>query len=177
MTQLARPIRTPDAEAPVLPPPARAGRVARPQQAARLVRLERPRLGDDPKMNREVEAFPARLLGGLPVASTLWLHVPGVEGRPVAVATSAVAAATARAAGLVAFDAGEWEAVVVAAESDRLWPADFRSAVARKHDDEAARLELGHALGDARPDPARGWSVGRVLDRIGAKLVRVEIGP
>ena len=202
MTQLAR-TTTPHDDAlgaASVPRPRAKGRPDAPRStppgrspAARLVRLERPSVGEERRMAAEVEAFPAHLLAALPLATTLLLHVPGVEGRPVAVATSQGALDVARAAGLLAFDADEWRVLVSATESDRLWPADFRAVIVGKslagrgascaEGDPAAdaaadaRLDAAAAFGDARPDPVAGWSVGRVLARLGARLVGVELGP
>ncbi len=131
-------------------------------------------------MSADVEAFPAHLLAALPLATTLLLHVPGVDGRPIAIATSEDALEVARASGLVAFDAEEWRVLVSATESDRVWPADFRAAIERKalvaEPDAPWHLDEATAFGDARPDPSAGWSVGRVLARLGARLVGVEVG-
>lgn len=150
----------------------------RPRSASRLIRIERPALGDERTAEREVRELPAQLLPQLPVPATLFVHVPGHEG-PVAIATSPERAASERAAGRTVFDPVEWSAIVTAAESDRLWPSDLRELCARK---AGARrpggpgwaLDLDTALAGARPDAPQEWSVGRVLDRIGAALLTVE---
>ena len=52
---------------------------ARPKAAPRLIRIERPTLGDDRLAEREVRELPAHLLGDLPVPATLFVRVPGHE--------------------------------------------------------------------------------------------------
>jgi len=148
----------------------------RPRSASRLIRIERPLLGDERITEREVRELPAQLLAQLPLPATLFVHVPGHEG-PIAIATTPERAESERAAGRTVFDPVEWSAIVTAAESDRLWPSDLRALCARKV--EGARkvggfmLDLDTALAGARPDAPQEWSVGRVLDRIGAALLAV----
>lgn len=146
---------------------------ARPKAAPRLIRIERPLLGDDRVAEKEVRELPAQLLGDLPVPATLFVRVPGQAG-PVAIATSAARAEAERAAGLTVFDPLEWSAIVVAAESDRLWSSDLREICARKEAQPGWALDLDVALAGARPDAPRAWTVGRVLDRIGATLVGLD---
>lgn len=147
----------------------------RPRSASKLIRIERPALGDERTAEREVRELPAQLLAQLPLPATLFVQVPGHEG-PVAITTSADRAESERAAGRTVFDAVEWSAIVTAAESDRLWPSDLRELCVRK---QGARttggwmLDLDTALAGARPDAPQEWSVGRVLDRIGAALLAV----
>lgn len=151
---------------------------ARARSAPRLVRIERPRLGEERIAEREVRELPAQLLPGLPVAATLFVQVPGHAG-PVAIATSPERAETERAAGRTVFDPAEWSAIVTAAESDRMWPSDLREVCARKVVAREAggrewALDLDGALAGARADAPQAWSVGRVLDRIGATIVGLE---
>ena len=142
----------------------------RPRSASKLIRIERPALGDERTAEREVRELPAQLLAQLPLPATLFVQVPGHEG-PVAIATSADRAESERAAGRTVFDAVEWSAIVTAAESDRLWPSDLRELCARKVG--GWTLDLDTALAGARPDAPQEWSVGRVLDRIGVALLAV----
>ncbi len=143
----------------------------RPRSAPRLIRVERPRLGDDPIAQHEVRDLPAQLLGELPIGATLLLEIPGHGA--VAVATSADRAEEERRSGITVFDPIEWSALVTAAESDRLWPTDLCDLCVKKARAPRWTLELDVALAGARADASLGWSVGRVLDRIGAKLVAV----
>jgi hypothetical protein len=149
------------------------GGVRKRGKAARLLRVERPRLGDERPWVQEVRAIPAHLLAGLPQSTTLRLEVPGLD-RLVAIATSAERASAERDAGAIVFDAMEWSALVTAAESDRLWPADLREICARKQKAPQWALDADVALAGARPDPAAGWTIGRVLDRLGAHLCAAE---
>ena len=117
----------------------------------------------------EAAAFPAGLLGGLRDIA-LVLQLPGVEGR-VRVLTSREALEEARDGSSIVFDEGEWAALVTGAESDRVWPRDVAAFCARKVADPRWTLDLDTALGGARAEAPRGWTVGRVLERLGAQLV------
>lgn len=141
--------------------------------AAKLLRIERPPLGDDRVWEKELRALPAHLLGALPRPTTLRLEVPGCGGI-VAIATSAERAEAERTAGAIVFDAAEWSALVTAAESERLWPADLRELCARKTRAAGWALDLETALAGARPDAPAGWTLGRVLDRVGAHLLSAD---
>jgi hypothetical protein len=133
-------------------------------------------LGDEPPPEppsatglavREVLGFPARYLGALPLPTSLALDVSGVDG-PITVATHARSAPAT-------FDAAEWLALVDAAERDRAWPADFVVWCERKRAERGWRLATAEALGSLRSEPPTGWTVGRVLARLGAELRMVVI--
>ena len=140
--------------------------------APKLVRLERESVGDDRVQEKEARGLPAGLLGQLPVGTLLLLRVPGHDGA-VAIASSPERAAEGRQAGLVVFDPTEWQALVTAVESDRVWPSDLRELCERKARAPQYVLDLDAALAGARAEAPQGWSVGRVLDRVGAQLSAV----
>lgn len=131
-----------------------------------LLRALSPTHGDGLAV-REVLEFPARLLGDLPLPTTLALDVPDVDG-PVTVATQA-------RSGPATFDASESSAIVQASEHDRAWPADFATWCGRKRADRGWRLTAGEALGPVCVEPPAGWTVARVLARLGAELRAVVI--
>lgn len=138
--------------------------VRRPaRRAARLLRLERPQLAERRELE-ELRQFPAALLDRLPAPVELRLRVPGHEG-PVR-----VTARRERDEEGIVFDHAEWNALVVAAESDRMWAADMRDVCANKARMAGWSLDLEHALAGARADAPRNWTVGAVLTRIGAEL-------
>ncbi len=116
---------------------------------------------------REVLGFRADWLPGLPLPTTLALEVPGVDG-PITVATHA-------RSGRATFTAPEWLAIVAAAEHGRAWPADFAAWWERKRREPRWRLTAAEALGPVSAEPAAGWSVGRVLQRLGVELRAVVI--
>lgn len=145
----------------------------REASAPRISRMSRPLLGENRTFERELRAFPARLLGTLPCPTTLRLRVPGVD-RVVAVATSADRVDNERASGAVVFDVLEWNAIVVAAEADRLWPADLREICGRKTSGPSVVLDAERALAGARVGASPEWSLGRVLDRVGAQLLDAD---
>lgn len=148
-------------------------RPRRARRAHRMLRIERPLLGDDRIWEREVSSLPAHLLSNLPLPTTLRLEVPGHTGI-VSVVTSPEVVQSERESGAVVFDAAEWSALVTAAESDRLWPAELRAICARKAHTPEWTLDLDAALTGARADAPAGWTIGTVLERIGARLVAAE---
>jgi hypothetical protein len=141
--------------------------------APRILRVTRRLLGENRTFEDEVRSFPAQLLATLPRPTTLRLQIPGLD-RVVAVATSADRAMMERESGALVFDAMEWSAIVAAAEADRLWPADLREICGRKTKAPVFALDLEAALGGARIGASPGWSIGRVLDRVGAQLLSAE---
>lgn len=145
----------------------------RARRAHRVLRIERPLLGDDRIWEREVSALPAHLLEGLPLPTTLRLEVPGHDGI-VSVATSPEVVRSERESGAVVFDAAEWSALVTAAEADRLWPAELRALCARKAAAPRWTVDLDAALAGARAVAPASWTIGKVLERVGARLVAAE---
>ena len=117
-----------------------------------------------PLFGAEVLALPASMLFELPDPPRLGLHVPGVEGI-VRVGESAA----------ISFDEAEWNVLVCATEADRVWPRDF-ALFCRLKADSGNPLEAVDALAGAQPDPTVSWTVGDVLERVGATLLSVDLG-
>lgn len=113
-------------------------------------------------IDRAVLAFPAELVALLPVPVALDLATVG--GRRFGVIFDDEAAERRRSAGGTVLDAADWAVVVCATESDRLRPMDVADVLAARRE---GPLVLDSVLGGARPDPARGWSLARVLSRLG----------
>ena len=122
----------------------------------------------------EALELPAALLAALPVAPSLGLHVAGVPG-VVRVELDAERAEAARAEGELVFDAGEWRALVLGAEADRAWSRDLVAFCQRKRSEPAWRIEQETALAGAQPDPREQWSAARVLERLGADVLSIEL--
>lgn len=122
------------------------------------------------EVDRAILAFPAALIGQLPVAVTLEL----AAGRPFAVVFDPLEADERRAAGEDVLDGADWEMVVTAAESDRLFAAQLSELVSMRRE---GPLALDRVLGGARPDAPMGWSVARVLERVGARVLRAAVAP
>lgn len=118
--------------------------------------------------------LPARMIGDLPVPVRLRLRA--ADG-----ATFLVTPGSSSSEGDegIVLDRDEWAAVVLAAEADRLWPADLVHALRRRG--AAGRLSQEGLLDGvgfeqaSRDLPEAGLTVGRVLRRIGARLERVSI--
>lgn len=138
--------------------------------------LRAPKLLGGPRVPKvrweEALELPAEVLGSLPLTPRLTLHVGGVPGL-VVIDLEPASAPTSE--GELRFDAAEWRAIVVAASADRVWPMDFVSFCRRKRDEPAWRIEEETALAGAQPDPRERWSARRVLARIGAELVSIDV--
>lgn len=124
----------------------------------------------------EALSLSARQLAALPLPPRLGLHVPGVPGI-VRVELDPAEAGASRAEGELVLDRGEWRALVLGAEADRLWPSDLAALCRRKVSDPSFRIDVESALAGAQPDPRESWSVARVLSRVGAELLSIELEP
>lgn len=113
-------------------------------------------------IDRALLAFPAELIGLLPVPVALDLGT--TEGRRFSVVFDDEVARQRRQSGGVVLDAADWEVVVTATESDRLRPMDVVEVLSARREGPLVRDAV---MGGARPDPARGWSLARVLARLG----------
>lgn len=129
-----------------------------------------------PAFLREIEDFPARLLGSLPVPLTLWLDIPGA---PVPVCfTTAVASGEPAPllAPQISFDRDELAALVIGVEADRVWRKELLGLCFEKWRRPALRISAKDTLAGAMPEldqPA--WTLGEVLARLGAELTQVEL--
>lgn len=126
---------------------------------------------------QELLTMPARLVSGLPVPVCLHLRVPG---SPVPVMLWTGAYATGRAttpvlADVIVFDGAELEALVVAAEADRLWHADFLGLCFEKWRTPDVPVRAAELLGGANAEPDAGWSLSRVLVRLGLEVESFEL--
>lgn len=119
-------------------------------------------------------AMPAALLPELPAPPSLALLVSGVPG-VVRVELDAVRASAMREEGELVLDASEWRALVLGAEADRAWPADLAALCRRKESEPAFRIDAETALAGAQPDRCERWSAARVLERLGAHVVSIEL--
>lgn len=124
---------------------------------------------------REIEQLPARLLPCLPLPLTLWLDVPGAPV-PVCLTTAVAEGAAEPVLGpRVVFDRDEVAALVIGAEADRVWRRELLGMCFDKWRRPALRIVAADALAGALPDASEVWSVERVLRRLGATVVRVEL--
>ncbi len=121
--------------------------------------------------NAEALELPADLLAELPLPPKLALHVPGVPG----IVRVLLDAEGEGEPGALTFDAEEWRAIVLGAQADRLWPSTFVALCARKRDEPAWRIDAEMALAGAQPDPRQRFSVARVLSRLGAQVLAIEV--
>jgi hypothetical protein len=133
-------------------------------------------LRSSPAFSSDLEAFPAELLPGLPLAVTLWLEVPGAPV-PVCFTTAEQAPGSEGVlADRIVFGRDELAALVVGVQSDRVWRKELLGMCFEKWRRPALRISEADALAGAQRDEhEQGWSLARVLDRLGAELVRVEL--
>lgn len=124
---------------------------------------------------RELLEFPARLIAGLPLGTTL--RCARSTGEPITVTTSRSAYEASRVAGLPTFSGSELAALALAAEHDRASPAVFERWCATKASDPAWKLSAEAAIGGAvgRFEPL-GWPLGQVLRLFGLELRAVGVG-
>jgi hypothetical protein len=126
---------------------------------------------------QELLAVPARLVSALPVPVCLRLRVPG-SPVPVMLWTGAYAAGRASTpvlADIIVFDGAELEALVIATEADRLWHADFLGLCFEKWRTPEVPVRAAELLGGANEEPDAGWSLGRVLARLGIEVETFEL--
>jgi hypothetical protein len=126
---------------------------------------------------QELLAVPARLVSALPVPVCLRLRVPG-SPVPVMLWTGVYAAGRASTpvlADIIVFDGAELEALVTATEADRLWHADFLGLCFEKWRTPDVPVRAAELLGGANEEPDAGWSLGRVLARLGIEVETFEL--
>lgn len=119
----------------------------------------------------EALELPGRWIAELPCPPALALRVPGVPGL---VRVDVAGRCPARPDEVV-LDAEEWRSVVLGVEADRLWRADFVGLCARKRSDPSWRIGAEVALAGAQPDPEERWSTARVLARLEAEVLEIEL--
>ncbi len=125
----------------------------------------------------EARALDARAFADLPLPTVLELEVPGWSG-PVWLRSASGRGVVQRDP---VIDGPAWRALLEAVESDRVRPIDFRQLVStlaasgpETDSSTLARAEIARLLDGVSPE-VRGWSVGRVLERLGARLFSVRI--
>jgi len=126
----------------------------------------------------ELGSLPSRGLGSLPAAFTARMR--GVDGNVFHLSTSAAEREALAENGAIVLDAEEWEALTLAVEADRLWPADLVQALRVRG--VTGRLGLDALLDGVSYERAmrevgegRGFSLGRVLERVGARIEDVSM--
>ena len=131
-----------------------------------------------------VSELPAQLLAGMPETIRLWLDVPGAPTQVCFFTGPRDSHAEAHVlADTIVFDGEELNAIVCAAEADRMWHRDFLGLCFEQWRQPEFRVDAASALSGANganPDAGQAiteqWSVERVLRRLGASLQLVEFG-
>lgn len=120
--------------------------------------------------------MPARLVSGMPVPVSLQLRVPGA---PVAVVlwsgAQQLREVTPVLADMIVFDGSELEAMVSAVEADRLWHSDFLGLCFEKWRRPDVPVRAAELLAGANAEADAGWTLGRVLARLGIEVETIEL--
>lgn len=122
----------------------------------------------------EVLGFPLRHLSGLPAPATFKLESHAFAWQISWTSDSDPRARAGLTTGIL-FDAGEVEALAVAVEAERLWPADFTGFCLRKMHDPSFRVTRQLALGGAQAVDGPPWPMARVLRWLDLELSRIEV--
>ncbi len=138
-----------------------------PRPRPKLLQLRPAR----PVRTAELEALSAHGLGSLPAAFTVRMRA--VDGTVFHLSTSAAERDALAESGTIALDPDEWEALVVAVEADRAWPADLVQALRARG--VTGRFSVDGLLDGvtyerATCDVPAALSIGRVLARVGARI-------
>ncbi len=128
---------------------------------------------DRPLRWAEALELPGTLIADLPCPPALSLRVGGLSC--LVRLDSAIGSTRSASGDQVVLDADEWRAIVLGAEADRLWSRDFAGLCARKRSDPSWRIDAEVALAGAQPDERERWSAARVLERVGAEVVAIEL--
>lgn len=132
----------------------------------------------------ELGSLPARGLGALPAAFTARMRA--VDGSVFHLSTSPAEREVLAEAGAIALGTEEWEAITLAVETDRMWEGDLVQALRARG--VTGRLEVDALLDGVSYERAtsellletggesRGFSVARVLQRLGARIDDVSFG-
>lgn len=122
----------------------------------------------------ELLNFPARLLVDLPEPVTLRLQVAGAPV-PVYFATYPLALDPPVLADSITFDRAELCALLSGVQADRVWHADFLGFCFEKWRSPGFRVTEVETLAGANPDSTSNWTLERVLRRLQAELLDVEL--
>jgi hypothetical protein len=123
----------------------------------------------------ELLGLPAQLVPDLPLAFTLTLAIDGAPAR-VQLSTELHLDAGNSLAPVIVFDREEMRALFIATQADRIWRKDLLGICFDKWRKPDHRLTLADALAGANPDEAEAnASLGRVLARLGATVVSIEL--
>ncbi len=130
------------------------------------------------KFIHEISLLNAKLLPSLPLPVTVWVDVPGAPV-PVCVTTAATAGDRGHEqpalAPHIVFDRDELAALVLGVEADRVWRKDLLGFCFEKWRRPAVRITPSYALDGAEPDAdTAAWTLGDVLHRLGATILRVD---
>jgi len=142
----------------------------------RSVRPPAPRPAPSPAAV-ELGAMPAHGLGALAAAFTVRMRA--IDGTTFHLATAAAARDALAESGAIALDVDEWDALTIAAEADRVWPADLVQALRARGVTGRMTIDAlldGITYDEAVRDAPRGFTVARVLARIGARIEEVTFG-
>lgn len=158
-------------EAPAEPPAPPDESTPQPAPRGALATPPRPIPPASGVPGADVRQCPAALFPKMG-ASTLRVRIGNEE---VAFTTSRKGFAQAKSEKLAVFVGGELIALAHAAQNDRVWPNDFRIFIKRKKRSPSWRLTPQQAFGCYVNAEPLTWTIGEMLDRIGATLTQCEV--
>lgn len=120
----------------------------------------------------EVLGFSAHLLAQLPLPTTLVIEVEWWDTPVIFVVNDR---ARERSDGYPVFDGKEFAAIVRGVENDRVWSTDLRQWCNVKKRDPGWRVKESEVMGRVVNPDSPGWTLDRVLKRIEAKLLSLEV--
>jgi len=127
---------------------------------------------NNPVAFEEVLGFSAHLLAQLPLPTTLVIEVEWWNTPVIFVVNDR---ARDPIDGCPVFDGKEFAAIVKGVENDRVWSTDLRQWCNVKKRDPGWRVKESEVMGGVVNPDFLGWTLDRVLKRIEAKLLSLEV--
>lgn len=127
----------------------------------------------------ELLSFPALHLPRLPLQVRISVEAAGFA-HAITLCSGVVAAPERERTNAILFEGDELQAVAVAVQAERMWPADFKGFCLHKLHDASFRLGVRLALDGAQPSTDAPWSLGRVLRWLDLEMIEfafVDDGP
>jgi len=129
---------------------------------------------NNPTAFEEILNYPAHLLPQLPLITAVSIEA-GWWKTPVVFFVNGRLIRLVQSRGWPAFDGEEFAAIVRGVENDRVWSTDLRQWCNVKKRDPAWRVKESEVMGGVVNPDSSGWTLERVLKRIEAKLLSLEV--
>jgi len=127
---------------------------------------------NNPVAYEEILGFPAHRLPQLPLRTILVIEAEWWDTVVIFVVNGKI---DVQSRAWPVFDGEEFASIVKGVENDRVWSTDLRGWCNLKRRDPGWRVKEKEVMGGVvQPDPP-GWTLKRVLKRIEAKLLSLEV--